>query len=116
MVQEFNDFRSRMNARILSAGSTVMKRVYSLDTLTYQPGALGVKTKELAGLCASMVLRCDDCVRYHIQSSLEAGATEQEIVEIFDVALVVGGTIVVPHLRRAFAFMDELLGREAVAE
>lgn len=108
-VQAFNDYRARMNARIMSADSLVMKRIYNLDTVTYQAGALDVKTKELLGLGTSMVLRCDDCIRYHIQSAIEAGASERELIETFEVALLVGGTIVIPHLRRAFSFMDELL-------
>lgn len=108
-VAAFNEFRSRMNERILNSGSTMIKRVYNLDTNTYKEGALSVKTKELAGLSASMVLRCDDCIRYHIQSALDAGASEEELIEIFEIALLVGGTIVIPHLRRAFAFMDEVL-------
>jgi AhpD family alkylhydroperoxidase len=108
-VQEFNQFRERMNQRILEADSLVIKRIFNIDTQTYQAGALDVKTKELAGLSASMVLRCDDCIRYHIQSSLKAGANAKEIIEIFEISLVVGGTIVIPHLRRAFEFMDELL-------
>lgn len=108
-VAEFNEFREKMNARILSSDSKIIKRIYNLDTNTYQEGVLSVKTKELIGLSASMVLRCDDCVRYHIQSSLEAGATESELMEVFEISLLVGGTIVIPHLRRAIAFMDELL-------
>ncbi|MDP5171491.1 MAG: carboxymuconolactone decarboxylase family protein [Bacteroidia bacterium] len=108
-VQAFNEYRSRMNERILSGNSKIIKRIFNLDSNTYQDGALDKKTKELAGLSASMVLRCDDCIRYHIQSGLEAGATEAELVEIFEIALLVGGTIVIPHLRRAYAYMDELL-------
>ncbi|MEZ4771905.1 MAG: carboxymuconolactone decarboxylase family protein [Bacteroidia bacterium] len=112
-VKEFNEFREKMNARILASDSKIIKRIYNLDTNTYQEGALNVKTKELIGLSASMVLRCDDCVRYHIQSSLEAGATEQELMEVFEISLLVGGTIVIPHLRRAISFMDELLEKPA---
>ncbi|MDX2246233.1 MAG: carboxymuconolactone decarboxylase family protein [Bacteroidia bacterium] len=108
-VEEFNQFREKMNARILAADSKIIKRIYNLDANTYQAGALEVKTKELIGLSASMVLRCDDCVRYHIQSSVEAGATEKELIEVFEISLLVGGTIVIPHLRRAISFMDELL-------
>jgi AhpD family alkylhydroperoxidase len=107
-LSEFNDFRSKMNERILASDSKIIKRIYNLDTNTYQAGALDVKTKELIGLSTSMVLRCDDCVRYHIQSSIEAGATEKELMETFEIALLVGGTIVIPHLRRAVAFMDEV--------
>ena len=108
-VKEFNEFRRRMNERILAEDNRVIKRVFSVDSLTYEDGALPVKTKELLGLTASMVLRCDDCVSYHIGQCVESGCTKEEIVEAMSVALVVGGTIVIPHLRRAIEFMDELL-------
>ncbi|MCB0837120.1 MAG: carboxymuconolactone decarboxylase family protein [Bacteroidetes bacterium] len=107
-VKKFNEYRERMNERILNLDSKIIKRIYNIDSRAYEAGALGVKTKELAGLAASMVLRCDDCIRYHIQSSAEAGATAEEIVEIFEISLVVGGTIVIPHLRRAVEFLDEI--------
>lgn len=107
--EEFNAYRSRMNDRILGSDSKILKRIYNLDTNTYQAGALDVKTKELLGLVASMVLRCDDCVKYHIESSVEAGATEREMIETFEIATLVGGTIVIPHLRRAFEYMDEVV-------
>ncbi|MEM6346068.1 MAG: carboxymuconolactone decarboxylase family protein [Bacteroidota bacterium] len=110
-INDFNDFRARMNERILSSDSKVIKRIYNLDTNTYQAGRLDVKTKELIGLAASMVLRCDDCIKYHIQSSLEAGASEQELIETYEISLLVGGTIVIPHLRRAYAFMDEWIAK-----
>lgn len=108
-VNAFNEFRARMNERILGSDSTLIKRMYNLDTNAFKGKHLPTKTKELAGLSASMVLRCDDCIKYHIQSGLEAGATEEELVEIFEIALLIGGTIVIPHLRRAFAYMDEVL-------
>ncbi|MFK7925154.1 MAG: carboxymuconolactone decarboxylase family protein [Bacteroidia bacterium] len=107
-VDDFNDFRSRMNERILGSDSKIIKRIYNLDTNTYQAAALDVKTKELIGLAASMVLRCDDCVKYHIQSSFDAGATEKELIETYEISLLIGGTIVIPHLRKAYAYMDEL--------
>ena len=107
-VREFNEFRSRMNERILGTDHRVIKRFFGVDTLTYEPGALDPKTKEMLGLVASMVLRCDDCVSYHIQQCRKEGVSEAEMLDIFSVALVVGGSIVVPHLRRAVAFMDEL--------
>jgi len=110
-VQEFNEFRSKMNKRILGADNRVVKRFYGIDTLTYEPGALDGKTKEMLGLVASMVLRCDDCVSYHIQQCKKEGVTEAEIFDIFSVALVVGGSIVIPHLRRAVAFLNELNGQ-----
>jgi len=105
---EFTEFRHKMNERILSQDNKVVKRFFSIDTLTYQDGALDVKTKEMLGLVASMVLRCDDCVSYHINKCKEAGVTREEMFEVFQVGLVVGGSIVVPHLRRAVAFLDEI--------
>ncbi|MGH8292246.1 MAG: carboxymuconolactone decarboxylase family protein, partial [Gammaproteobacteria bacterium] len=104
-VKEFDDFRRRMNERLLAEDNRVIKRVFSVDSLTYQDGALPAKTKELLGLTASMVLRCDDCVSYHIGQCIASGCSKDEIVEAMSVALVVGGTIVIPHLRRAVAFM-----------
>lgn len=107
-VQEFNEFRDRMNKRILEVDNRSIKRFFGVDTITYQEGALDVKTKEMLGLVASMVLRCDDCVSYHIQRCSEEGITPEEMYDVFSVALVVGGSIVIPHLRRAMAFLDEL--------
>lgn len=112
-VEEFNRFREKMNDRILELDHRVVKRFFSVDTLAYQPGALDVKTKEMLGLVASMVLRCDDCVSYHIQQCKKEGVRDGEIYDVFSVALVVGGSIVIPHLRRAVAFLDELNGRES---
>ena len=106
LVARFNAYRSRMNERILGSESRVLKRIYSVDAQAYEPAALDAKTKELLGLCASLVLRCDDCVKYHIGQSLAVGATPAEVVETFEIATVVGGTIVIPHLRRAFEFLD----------
>ncbi len=107
-VQEFNDFRSKMNERILSTDHRAIKRFFGVDTLTYEPGALDARTKEMLGLVSSMVLRCDDCVAYHIQQCRREGVTDAEMFDVFSVALTVGGSIVVPHLRRAVAFLDEL--------
>ena len=107
-VNEFNAYRTRMNDRILSVDNKVIKRLYNLDTNTYAAGALPVKTKEMLGLVASMVLRCDDCVKYHVGKCKEEGITEEEIFEVFSVASIVGGTIVIPHLRRAVEYWDEL--------
>lgn len=107
-VQEFNDFRSRMNERILGADHRAIKRFFGVDTLTYEPGALDARTKEMLGLVASMVLRCDDCIDYHVQQCRKEGVSDAEMFDIFSVALVVGGSIVIPHLRRAVAFLDEL--------
>lgn len=106
--KEFTEFRQKMNERILEQDNKAIKRFFALDTLTYQNGALDVKTKEMLGLVSSMVLRCDDCISYHINKCKEAGVTREELFEVFSVALVVGGSIVIPHLRRAVAFLDEL--------
>ena len=100
-VKEFTEFRQRMNTRILAEPNQVVRRFFALDTQTYQAGALDVKTKELCGLVASMVLRCDDCISYHVAQCKEAGVTREEFFETFSVGLVVGGSIVIPHLRRA---------------
>jgi AhpD family alkylhydroperoxidase len=106
-VEEFDEFRSRMNKRILDVDNRAIRRFFSVDTLTYEPGALDVKTKEMLGLVSSMVLRCDDCVSYHIIQCKDAGVTDEELFEVFSIALVVGGSIVIPHLRRGVAFLDE---------
>ncbi|MFM8431368.1 MAG: carboxymuconolactone decarboxylase family protein [Bacteroidota bacterium] len=107
-VDAFNDYRSKMNERILSEDNLVLKRLFNLDSNTYTEGALPVKTKELLGLVASMVLRCDDCIKYHLGKSKEAGVTGEELFEAFSIATIVGGTIVIPHLRRAVEYWDEL--------
>jgi AhpD family alkylhydroperoxidase len=108
LVDEFNIYRSKMNEKILESDNKVLKRIYSLDTLTYQDGELSAKIKEMLGLVASMVLRCDDCIRYHLGKCNELGVTTNEIFEIFGVANVVGGTIVIPHTRRAVEYWEEL--------
>jgi len=107
-VQEFNEFRTKMNERILGVENRAIKRFFGVDTLTYEPGALDAKTKEMLGLVASMVLRCDDCISYHIEQCKKEGVADAEMFDIFSVALVVGGSIVIPHLRRGVAFLDEL--------
>ncbi len=107
-VEEFNQYRSTMNDRILSEDNLVLKRFWSLDTQAYADGALPVKTKELMGLIASMVLRCDDCISYHLGKCAEIGVTTAEIYEVFAIANLVGGSIVIPHTRRAAAFWDAL--------
>jgi AhpD family alkylhydroperoxidase len=114
-VGEFNDFRSRMNERILAEDNQVVRRFFALDTQTYRAGALDLKTKELLGLVASMVLRCDDCIAYHVGQCREAGVQRDEFFEAFSVALVVGGSIVIPHLRRAVDFLDQLESTSAAA-
>lgn len=108
-LTEFNDYREKMNKRLMSADNNkVLKRIYSLDTLTYEEGALSTKTKEMLGLVSSMVLRCDDCIKYHLITCHELGVTEAELMEIIGVANLVGGTIVIPHTRRAIEFWDDL--------
>ncbi len=107
-LAEFTEFRQRMNQRILAEPNQVVRRFFALDTQTYQAGALDVKTKELLGLVASMVLRCDDCISYHVAQCKEAGVSREEFFETFSVGLVVGGSIVIPHLRRAVDFLDQL--------
>ena len=114
-VAAFTAFRKRMNERILAEPNQVVRRFFALDTQTYQPGALDVKTKELLGLVASLVLRCDDCISYHVAQCREAGVHRDEMFEAFSVGLVVGGSIVIPHLRRAVDFLDRLEQGEAAA-
>jgi AhpD family alkylhydroperoxidase len=109
IVQEFNDYREKMNDVILKNNNLVMKRLWNLDTNTYDEGVLDKKTKEMLGLVSSMVLRCDDCIKYHLGKCFELGLTTPEIYEIFSVANVVGGTIVVPHTRRAAEYWEALL-------
>lgn len=115
-IKEFNSFRQRMNERILSEDNQVVRRFFALDTQTYKAGALDLKTKELLGLVASMVLRCDDCISYHIAQCKQAGVNRDEFFEAFSVALVVGGSIVIPHLRRGVDFLDQLEGHGQVAD
>ena len=112
-VEEFTAFRKRMNERILGEDNQVVRRFFALDTQTYRAGALDVKTKEMLGLVASMVLRCDDCISYHVAQCKEAGVNRDEFFEVFSVGLVVGGSIVIPHLRRAVDFLDSLEGETA---
>jgi len=124
--EEFQAYRTRMNARILGddaergmnpdgsvrmGGTLVTKRFFGLDGRTYEDGSLSARTKELLGLVASMVLRCDDCIAYHVDQCVKAGVSDEELWETFDVALIVGGSIVIPHLRRAVDFLDEARAR-----
>ena len=107
-LHEFRTYRERMNARLLETGTQTTSRFFNLDTAAYREGALDVRTKELLGLVASLVLRCDDCVSYHVIRAMEEGAGEAAIMETFDIALIVGGSIVIPHARRARELLDEL--------
>ncbi len=108
LVEEFNAYREKMNDRILSEDNKFMKRFYNLDTNAYQEGALPTKTKEFMGLVASMVLRCDDCIRYHVGALHKLGMTTEELFEVFSIANLVGGSIVIPHTRRALEYWDAL--------
>jgi AhpD family alkylhydroperoxidase len=107
-IEEFRSYRAKMNERILGADNLVIKRLFNLDTNTYTEGALTTKTKEMLGLVSSMVLRCDDCVKYHLEKCYEQKVSTAEILEVFAVANIVGGTIVIPHTRRAMEYWDLL--------
>jgi AhpD family alkylhydroperoxidase len=109
LVEQFNNYRSKMNEKILSADNLIIKRIFNLDANAYQPGALDAKSKELIGLTCSLVLRCDDCVKYHLERCKQVGFTSAEVQEAMGVATLIGGTIVIPHLRRAFEFWEELV-------
>ncbi len=108
-LDEFTAFRTKMNDVILGAGNLTINRFFALDHRAYAPGALGTKQKEMLGLVASMVLRCDDCITYHVVRCHEEGVSRDEFLEIFSVGLVVGGSIVIPHLRRAMEKLEALL-------
>jgi AhpD family alkylhydroperoxidase len=111
LIEEFNHYRSEMNDKIMAADNKVIKRFFNLDTNTYAAGALDIKSKEMIGLACSMVLRCDDCIKYHLGKSKEAGLSKEEVFEVFSIAMVIGGSIVIPHLRRAVEYW-ELLEKE----
>ncbi|MDP9047835.1 MAG: carboxymuconolactone decarboxylase family protein [Bacteroidota bacterium] len=108
LVQDFESYRTKMNDRIMETANTNIKRFFALDTTTYADGALNVKTKEMLGLVASMVLRCDDCIKYHLGKCHEADVNHDEMNEVFMIANLVGGSIVIPHYRRAVEYWDEL--------
>ena len=107
-LKEFREFREKMNERIQAAKNLGINRFCTLDAKAYEEGALDARTKELAGLAASMVLRCDDCIAYHVIRCKELGVTNEQLFELFNVALIVGGSITIPHLRRAVALLDEI--------
>lgn len=111
LIEEFNTYRATMNEKIMAEDNKVIKRFFNLDTNTYAAGELDVKTKEMIGLACSMVLRCDDCIKYHLGKSYEAGLKKEEIFEVFSIALVIGGSIVIPHLRRAVEYWEELINQ-----
>ena len=108
LVEDFNEYRSRMNGKLLADNNKIVKRIFNLDTNAYAEGALDVKTKELLGLVASTVLRCDDCIKYHLETSYKLGITKEEMMEAMGIATLVGGTIVIPHLRKAYEFWEAL--------
>lgn len=107
-LREFRAFRERMNERILEQRNVTINRFFALDSRVYEEGALDSRTKEIAALAASMVLRCDDCIAYHVIRCKELGVSDDELFEVFGVGLVVGGSIVIPHLRRAVELLDEI--------
>ena len=109
LIEEFNDYRARMNEVILGKNNKVINRLFNLDTNTYADGALPVSTKEMLGLVASMVLRCDDCIKYHLGKFHEEGVTTEQVYEVFAIANIVGGTIVIPHTRRAAEYWEALM-------
>jgi AhpD family alkylhydroperoxidase len=114
LVEDFNDYRTKMNDKILlEDNNKIIKRIFNLDTNAFQEGALDKKTKELLGLVASAVLRCDDCIKYHLESSWEEGLKREELMEALGIATLVGGTIVIPHLRRAYEYLDVIEERKA---
>lgn len=105
-IEEFQSYRSRMNARISEIDHLGIKRFFNLDSTAYHNGALDAKTKELLGLVASMVLRCNDCIDYHILQCVDIGWNDDELYDAFNIALIVGGSIVIPHLRHAVETLD----------
>ena len=108
IVEEFNSYRSEMNEKILADNNKIIKRIFNLDTNAFQAGALDVKTKELLGLVASVVLRCDDCVRYHLETCYKEGITREQVAETLSIGTLIGGTIVIPHLSRAYEYWEAL--------
>lgn len=108
LVEEFNGYRQKMNEKLLADNNKIIKRIFNLDTNAYMEGALSVQTKELLGLVASAVLRCDDCVKYHLETCHKEGLNKEQVMEALSIATLVGGTIVVPHLRRAYEFWEAL--------
>ena len=113
-LDEFRSYRERMNKRILSAGNLGIKRFFALDSRAYEKGALDVKTKELLGLVASTVLRCNDCITYHVIRCVQEGVSDSEFFEAMNVALIVGGSITIPHIRRAVDVLDQCRKKQSV--
>ncbi|MAT90617.1 MAG: carboxymuconolactone decarboxylase family protein [Flavobacteriaceae bacterium] len=111
-VDEFNAYRSKMNEKLLADNNKVIRRIFNLDTNAFAEGLLPKKTKELLGLGNSLVLRCDDCVRYHLETCHKLGISKEEVVEALSISLLIGGTIVIPHLRRAYEYWEALEAKE----
>lgn len=108
IVDSFNAYRAKMNEKILADNNKIVKRIFNLDTNAFQEGALTKRTKELLGLGNSLILRCDDCVRYHLETCYDLGISKEEVVEAMSISLLIGGTIVIPHLRRAHEYWEAL--------
>jgi len=115
-LEEFKRYREQMNERILASGNLQIKRFFNLDTRAYEDGALSAKFKELLGLVASLVLRCDDCITYHVVRCVEEGVIDSEFFEAFNVGLVVGGSITIPHLRRAVERLEECRRQQEIGQ
>ncbi|HET8858455.1 carboxymuconolactone decarboxylase family protein [Marivirga sp.] len=111
-VEEFNEYRAKMNDKIVGSNNKILKRIFNLDTNAFAEGSIDKKTKEMIGLSSSMVLRCDDCVRYHLGKCYEMGVSEEQVFEVFSIANLIGGTIVIPHLRRAVEYWEYLKENE----
>lgn len=107
-IEEFNAYRSKMNEKLLADNNKIIKRIFNLDTNAFSEGALPKRTKELLGLGNSLVLRCDDCVKYHLEACYNLQISKEEVVEALSVSLLIGGTIVIPHLRRAYEYWESL--------
>ena len=107
-IEEFNEYRETMNKKMAAHGHKNLNRFFNLDTNTFKEGALDVKTKELLGLVASMVLRCDDCIAYHLGTACKVGVTKEELFDVFMIANLVGGSICIPHTRRALEYWESL--------
>lgn len=107
-VEEFNQYRSKMNGKLLNENSKIIKRIFNLDANAYQAGTLDAATKELMGLVASTVLRCDDCIKYHMEACHKLRVPKTAVLESLEIATLAGGTIVIPHLRRAFDYWEAL--------
>ncbi|HPG74006.1 MAG TPA: carboxymuconolactone decarboxylase family protein [Bacteroidales bacterium] len=111
-IEEFRNYREKMNKRLLATDNKIIKRLFSIDSMTYEDGALPASVKEMLGLATSLVLRCDDCVKYHLEQCHKLGITTQQVTEVFVVCNVVGGSIAIPHTRRALEYWDMLTEKQ----